>query len=455
MILFYRIAILGALPILLNLPPCMAFANLNGFKKYFSNTFWILLERAMRFSLGLLIGIYVARYLGPDLFGLYNFAVSFAGLFIILSTLGLDKIVIKSLVRADSSEETILGTSLLLKFAGAVSGVILTAICIQFFNADEAKFAVYLVSLSSIFQTLNCIDFYFQAKVQVRYVAIIKIIQSVIGALTKLALIILAADFIYFIWVLILEAAILAFGLVYVFQKNVGNLFSWNWDSKLAINLLKYSWPLVLSTLFIAINMRVDQILLQQLMGSEAVGLYAAASRLSEASYNVCVLVVASVFPAIVNSKSIDMAMYENRIKNLYSLMFFMALFIAIFITIVAEPLMTFLYGIAYLKSAQVFAIHIWTGIFVYWGIVMNQWAIMENKQKHMALFMFMGILANIILNLLLVPSMGINGAAYATLISQILANMIMPLFFGKQFIEQIKIQLTSMWNIPMVNKIV
>jgi len=433
----------------------MAFANLSGFKKYFSNTFWILLERAMRFTLGILIGIYVARYLGPDLFGLYNFAVSFSSLIILLSTLGLDKIVVKALVRKDAPDETILGTSLWLKLLGAIGSIVLIAILIQFFDAERAKTAVYIISITSLFQSFNCIDFYFQAKVQLRYVAIIKITQSVIGALTKLMLIVMAADFIYFIGVLVLEAIILAFGLIFVYRQKVGSLFHWNWDGKLARNLLKYSWPLILSTLFIAINMRIDQILLQELLGSEAVGLYAAASRLSEASYNVCVLVVASVFPAIVNAKSIASDMYYNRMKNLYSLMFFLALFIALFITLLAEPLMTFLYGIAYIQSAEVFAIHIWTGIFVYWGIVMNQWAIMENLQKHMALFMFFGIIANIVLNILLVPIYGINGAAVATLISQLIANMLIPLLFGHPFNEQIKIQLKSIFHIPLPHRVV
>jgi len=433
----------------------MAFANLNGFKKYFSNTSWILLERAMRFSLGILIGIYVARYLGPELFGLYNFAISFSSLIILLSTLGLDKIVVKALVKKDASDDAILGTSLVLKLLGALSSIALIAILIQFFDAEGAKTAVYLISITSIFQALNCIDFYFQAKVQQRYVAIVKIIQSLIGAFTKLFLVLIEADFIFFIWVLLLESLILALGLLYVYRTKVGSLLTWSWNGQLAKSLLKHSWPLVLSTLFIAINMRIDQILLQELLGSEAVGLYAAASRLSEASYQVCVLIVASVFPAIINAKSIAEEMYHNRIKNLYSLMFFISFFIAVVISLLAEPLMTFLYGIAYLQSAGVFAIHIWTGIFVYWGIVMNQWAIMENLQKHMAFFMFIGIIANIILNIILVPEYGINGAAVATLISQLIANMIVPLLFGHPFNEQIKIQLKSILHLPMPHKVV
>lgn len=433
----------------------MNFSNLTGFKKYFSNTFWALLERAVRFILGLLIGIYVARYLGPQLFGVYNFAISFTSLIILFSTLGLDKIVVKAIVRKEASTESILGTALVLRLVAAVGSILCIILFIEFFNAEQAKAAVYIISITSLFQAFDCIDLYFQAKVKIKYVAIIKIIQSLAGALSKLILITIEADLIWFIWVLVLEAAILAFGLYWTYKIKVGDLIVWKWDKQLAKKLLLYSWPLVLSTVFIAINLRIDQILIQQLLGSEAVGYYAAVSRLSEASYNICVLIVAALFPAIVNSKSISEIMYYNRIKNLYSLMFFMALSISLLITIFAEPLIILLYGMDYIQSAQVFAIHIWTAVFVYWGIIMNQWAIMENRQKHMAFFMFIGIIINIILNLLLVPVYGINGAAIATLISQIMANMIIPLFFGQPFREQIGIQLKSMFHLPMPHKVV
>jgi O-antigen/teichoic acid export membrane protein len=84
--------------------------------RYFANTSWLFGEKILRMIVGLFVGIWVARYLGPEQFGLLSYAQSFVGLFTAIATLGLDGIVVRELVKDPSRRDELIGTAFWLKF---------------------------------------------------------------------------------------------------------------------------------------------------------------------------------------------------------------------------------------------------------------------------------------------------------------------------------------------------
>ena len=94
--------------------------NHSGFRKYFKNTSWLMIERILRMIITLFVGIYVARYLGPDLFGLLSYTNSFVGLFLAIATLGIESIVIRELVKRPQDKTQLLGTAFGLKIFGTI-----------------------------------------------------------------------------------------------------------------------------------------------------------------------------------------------------------------------------------------------------------------------------------------------------------------------------------------------
>lgn len=76
-----------------------------GFRRYFANTSWLFAEKILRMVVGLFVGVWVARYLGPERFGLLSYAQSFVGLFSAFATLGLDEIVVRELVKDESKRD--------------------------------------------------------------------------------------------------------------------------------------------------------------------------------------------------------------------------------------------------------------------------------------------------------------------------------------------------------------
>ena len=403
-----------------------------GFKKYFLNTSWLFAEKIFRMIVGLFVGIWVARYLGPSKYGILSYAQSFVGLFSPIATLGLNGIIIRELVKYPEKEKELLGTAFVLKLFGAILTLIILYTVIHFTSNDQyTHILIFIIASAIIFQSFNVIDFYFQAKVKSKYIVFVNSFSLFISSLAKIYLILIKAPLITFAWVVLFDNIILAIGYlwVYYFQKKEFFLKRIKFSIKFAKSLLKDSWPLVLSGMVIAVYMRIDQVMIKEMLDSKAVGNYAAAVRLSEAWYFIAMVVSSSLFPAIVNAKKVSKELYYERLQKLYDLMVLLALSVAIPVTFLSDWIINFLYGSEFSTAVDVLKIHIWAGIFVFLGVASSKWFIAENLQKYSFYRVLSGSVVNVILNFILIPKFGIKGAAVATLISQIIAAYLFDVF--------------------------
>jgi len=394
-----------------------------GFKKYFVNTSWLFFERILGMAVSLFVGVYVARYLGPANFGLLSYARSFVGLFMGLATLGLDGIVVRELVKDEKKRDELLGTTFVLKIIGTVLVIGMLSITIRFTNNDNfTNLLIYIIAIGTIFQSFNVIDFYFQSKVLSKYTVYAKVFSTILCAVIKLLLIYLNMGLIYFAMVTLLESIILASGLVAMYIKQKSSLFNWKIKYDLAKRLLKDSWPLILSGIAISIYMKIDQIMIKNLLDAKAVGNYAVAVRISEVWYFIPLAITNSLFPAIINARKISEKLYYKRLQKLYDLMTWLAIGIALPMSFLANDIIRILFGLQYQNAADVLKIYVWAGVFVFLGVASGQYLITENYTKISFFRTLIGAIINIVLNVNLIPKYGINGAAIATVISQFIA---------------------------------
>lgn len=274
----------------------------SGFMKYFKNTSWLFAEKILRMVVGLFVGIWVARYLGPEQFGLFSYAQSFVGLFTAIATLGLDGIVVRELVKDESRRDELIGTAFYLKLIGAIAVLIVLAVAIQFTSNDHyTNILVFIIASATIFQAFNVVDMYFQAKVLSKYVVYANIISLFISSIVKVVLILNDAPLIAFAWATLFDSIVLALGFIYFYLKNNSTFKIQNlkFSKATAVALLKDSWPLILSGIVISIYMKIDQVMIQEMMGSEAVGQYAAAVRIAEIFLIPISILSSSLAPAI------------------------------------------------------------------------------------------------------------------------------------------------------------
>lgn len=399
-----------------------------GFRRYAFNTSWLMAEKILRMFVGLFVGIWVARYLGPDQFGLLSYAQSFVFLFTAVATLGLDSIVVRELVRSQEQHGILIGSAFGLKLLGALLVLPVLFLAVQFTGNDTfTNLLVFLIASATIFQSFNVIDFFYQARVQSKYVAIANSVVLAISSLVKITLILNQAPLIAFALMTLFDSVLLSLGLIF-FYKSQSKLKVSNWHFKWSVakRLLSDSWPLLLSGFVISVYMKIDQVMIKEMLDAEAVGLYASAVKLSEAWYFIPMVIANSIFPAIIAAKASNKDLYVQRLQDLYKLMIWGGIFIAIIITPTSSFLVGSLYGESYQEASSILMIHVWAGIFVCAGIASNKWLISENLQVYSMINTFVGAILNVLMNYYLIDKIGINGAAIATLISYSVAAYLM-----------------------------
>ena len=403
-------------------------------KNIISNTGWLFADRALRMGVGLFVGVWVARYLGPEQFGLYSYAIAFVGMFGVLAGLGLESIVVRDIVRDPTSREEVMGTAFVLKLAVGLLTFLLAVATIAWIRPQDSITIglVMIVAGGVLFQAFDTIDFWFQSQVQSKYTVYARDAAFLLVTGVKIVLILEQAPLIAFAWAMLAEVVVGAIGLVAVYWGTGHLLKEWQVSIQRAKMLLSDSWPLILSGLVIVVYMRIDQVMLGEMKGAEAVGIYSAAVKLSEVWYFIPMAIVSSVFPSIIEAKKLSEKLYYDRIQQLFNLMSVLAYIVAIPMTVLSGWLVVILYGVEYGEAGPVLAIHIWASLFVFLGVARSPWTTNEGLMKFTFASTGIGAIVNVVLNYLLIPRYGTIGAAVATLIAQMVAAYGSNAFYGK-----------------------
>lgn len=401
-----------------------------GFRRYFANTSWMFGEQILRIVAGLLVGIYVARYLGPHQFGIYSYALAFVAPFNAIARMGVDSIVLRDLLNHPEFSDIYLGTAFWLKLVGALSALSVLAIVTQLINNDaRTNLYIFIIASGLIFHSFDVVDFHFQSRVLSKYVALCKLVQLVLSSMLKLYFILIQADLLSFVLVSLFDQISLAMSLAFAYwRQKIGSFFG-KFNLATAKAMLRNSWPLFLTGIATTLYMRIDQIMIKEMLGEREVGLYSAAVRISEAWYFVPIIITASLFPAVVNAKRISRTLYRRRLQRLYTLITWLAISVALSVTFLGDWIMTLLYGTSYKESGVVLSIHIWTGVFVGLGVATERLMINENLVKTSMLRAMAGMVLNVLFNFFLIPIYGIYGSAIANLFSQIFSAYVFDLF--------------------------
>lgn len=395
--------------------------------KIVENISWLFFDRILRMTIGLLVGVWFARYLGPKQYGLFNFATAFVGLFAAVSGLGLQEIVVRNILHDSKETNSILGTAGFLQFCGGVLAYVLVMVFIFVIRPDDS-FAIAIVAILGLMLPIKVSEvaiFWFESKVNSKYTVWVQNSVLILFALIKIVLISNRAPLIVFIWLTLIEGLFTGVLLLLVMNKIGPQLSHLDVTFNRAKALLKESWPLALSGIAITIYMKIDQIMLGQMVGDEAVGIYSAATRISEIWYFIPLVIVSSVYPSIIESKKQSEIFYYARLQKLFNIMFILSISVALPMTFLSSNILLILFGEPYISGGRILAIHIWTSVFVFFGVVNGKWFLTENLQKLVFLRALSGAILNIILNFILIPFYGGLGAAIATLLSAIFVNMI------------------------------
>ncbi len=394
-----------------------------GVRKVAVNTVWLFLDRAIRLGVGFVVGAWVARYLGPEGFGRFSYVIAFVSLFGTAIAAGTDNVVVRDIAKEPDRADRILAAANVIRIVGTPVVLGLVAVTAWWAHAGDAStlqlVAVYSITL--LFRPIDVVDLWFQADTNSRPVVWARSAAFFAGSAAKVVLILAGASLVAFVWVEPASAALGALLLLAAY-RSAGRRFTIAGASTAEVRrLLSAGAPLLLSSVAVMVYMRIDQVMLEHLSGggTRQVGLYSAAQRLSEVWYFLPMALASSVFPTLVRSRETDEARYLERLERLFSVMAAVSLGAATATTLLSSHIIRVVFGPAYAGAGTILSIHVWTAFFVFWGVVGETWYLTEGLTRLTLYRTASAAVANVALNLALVPRYGGAGAAVATLLSQ------------------------------------
>ena len=426
--------------------------NNPSFRKYFTNTSWLLAERIFRMAVQLFVGIYVARYLGPERFGLLSYANSYVGIFTAIAILGLDGIVVRELVKSPDQRDTLLGTSFLLKVVGTLLMWVLILATLFFSNNDPLTSAlIAIIAFGVLFQTFNVIDYNFQAEVKSKYVVHSQIVQLIVSSITKLVLILKGLPLVWFAAVYSLDAIILAVGLAYAYSRNSGSIKKWKWNAKVALALLLDSWPLMFAYMSYLIYAKIDRIMIKEMLDEHNVGIYSAAYILYEAPLFISLMIAKSVYPILVQYYQDNKIKFFQLYSTLSSYMTLLSYLIVLFIFIFHEILIQITFGESFEESSKILMLLSFGMIPMFNAFLRSSYITISGNQKIILYTTLFSAMLNIVLNLLLIKAYGVIGAVYATVFTLTLSLIVLNFAFTNTrsifFIQAKSLLLFGIWR--------
>jgi PST family polysaccharide transporter len=386
-----------------------------GLRTIMGNMGWLMVDRVVRMGMGLFVGVWVARYLGPVQFGSLNFSIAFITLFGTVTTLGLEGIVVREVLHNAQHTHEILGTTLALRSGGGLLAVGLSIATLRLIQPHDrqALLLVSILSLTLVFQAFDTIDCFFQSQVQSKITVWAKNSAFLVFAAVRVSLIYAKAP----LWSFAGEIALGAFGLMLGYRLSGGRVFAWRSSKTRAIYLLKQSWPVIFAGMAIMIYMRLDTVMLKMMKGDYAVGLYSAAIKVSEVWYFIPLAIVSSVQPAIMRVKD-DPELFYGRLRKLFSLMTMTACILGSIVALTSHAIVRILYTNSYNGAGAVLAVHVWASVFVFLGVAQSPWDLSKNLLTLSLYRTIAGAIINVAMNLYLIPRYSAMGAAIATVVS-------------------------------------
>ena len=400
---------------------------------FLKNTSWILVGQVIKLVISFFVGILTVRYLGPDNYGIINYVRSYVAFFTAIVGLGLNGVIIYEFVNNKDKDGEILGTAILLRFiVGLISTVFLYLTVLVVDKGDPITMIVTALQCIQLpFLCLDTINYWYQYQLKSKYSVIAQTSAYIVVSLYKVVLLITGKGVSWFAFATSLDIVILGLFYFVFWKKQHQN--SLKWDSAVAKRILRSSLPFILANVMVVIYGQVDKIMIKHMIGSDSeVGLYSAAIAICSYIGFIPMAILDSARPLIVEAKNESEKKYNVRFKQLVAGIIWICFFYSLFITLFSSIIIKLLYGEAYLNANNCLKIAVWYTAFSYLGSARSFWLICEKKNRYVFVFSSLGAICNVILNIVMIPIWGKDGAALATLVTQILSNFLFPAIFNE-----------------------
>lgn len=423
------------------------------------NLFWAVLGKVVQLISGLIVGIIIARYLGPERYGLMNYVISYVFLFQTFAIFGLDQIEIREEARGEQPYQKIIGTAFGLKVMFSILFMAIVSLTSWLTDADGyTTLLVAIYSLTIVLNSFGVIRNYFFAIVQNEYVVKSEIARTAFGIIIKLLLLASHANLTWFIVAYAFDGVLLSTGYLVAYRAKVGSVREWTFSSRYARFLLKESFPLLLTSAAVIIYQRIDQVMIGQMIDKEAVGFFAVASRFVEVLLFIPMMLTQTITPLLVKAREESQAVYEQKAQQFMNLSVWLSLLASALTACLAYWLVTLTFGQAYLPAVAVLQVMAFKAAATALSSTAGAMLVTEGLQR-LAIFRDgLGCLVCVVFNYLLLPRYGIIAAAFVAIASTVaagyLADAVIPAY-RHLFVRQTRTLLTGWKDVTALRQLI
>lgn len=408
-------------------------------KKYLKNSMWLLSEKLIRILINFVAVIYLANYLGPDLYGKVNYVYSIGMIIFTISSLGMDNITTRECLYNKDNKNNLLFLS------SVTRGMVFLAVSITYavIFTDSSNVLVFLILFSYVYTFIIPYELYYAAIADSRYFSVIRSLSFIVSSALKII-------FSYYHKIELVALSFALEGILYIILSSPKLVGSFK-VKKLKNNMkdffkvIKLSIPLFVVALILIFSSKIDQLMITHLLSYRDLGVYSVAISIASA---LCIL--PNTFTNAFYGKIL-----KTNTKDLICIIYRVNIILGICISIFSLFLMPYVlrhfFSPDYFQAATVIQYLLLSNIFKSLGYAMNFIIIKESKQKYSVVYYSLGLLLIFMLNFIFIPIYGIIGASIISLIGQIFTNLIFPLLFRDNVINaEIKNIMVSFVKAPL-----
>lgn len=395
-------------------------------KRVIANASWIIVSRIIQAFFAVIISMLTARYLGPSNFGIINYVASLVAFATPVMKLGLDAILVREIINHPDEEGQTLGTATVLNLISSVLCMLGTVTFCALVNRgeDEIIIVCLLYSLMLPAQAVEMIMYWYQAKLLSKYTSLVSLGAYILISAYKIFLLICNKNVYWFAISNAIDYMLIGIVLHILYRKLGSSPLSFSLSK--AKQMLSQGKFYIVSAMMVTVFAQTDKIMLKYMIDETATGFYAAATTCAGMTSFVFAAIIDSARPSIFENKQKGEEYYERSVRMLYCEIIYLSLAQCLVITVFSKHIIYLLYGAAYKPAISALRIVVWYTTFSYMGSVRNIWILAEGKQKYLWILNLSGASANVLLNIWLIPRLGVTGAAMASLITQFFTNVSM-----------------------------
>lgn len=393
-------------------------------QKVVSNLLWAVAGKVVMLAGTLILGIILARYLGPEKYGLMNYVISYCYLFSVLASFGLDSIEVREEAAHKDHYTTIIGTAFWLK---VVFGLACIGLCVGTAAVlGESAYTISMITIYSTFIVFNSfavIRNYFTSRVENRYVVLSEIFRTFVGIAIKLAMWLCGCSLTWFVAAFAFDYVLLAGGYVTAYRKKIGPLHSWRFSLPVARKLLYQSFPLLLTNAAVIIYQRIDQVMIGAMVDKASVGYFSVAAKFVEVMVFIPATLCSTVSPILVQLRQKNNADYAVKAQQFVNVTLWISIVCSVVMSLIAYWVILYTFGRQYLPAVGILQVLSFKMAANALSSAAGTMLIVERLQRWVFFRDVLGCVVCVGLNYLLLPRYGAIASAWVAIVSVVSAG--------------------------------